>query len=104
MNLDIITIVTIIGTAAVSLGIGVIVAGTILRKNVEKKGTIMLKEAEVKAEALKNEKIMQAKEKFLQLKADHDKIISEKNQVLIANENKVKQKETTISHKLEDLQ
>jgi ribonuclease Y len=63
-----------------------------------------LKEAEVKAEALKNEKIMQAKEKFLQLKTDHDKVITEKNQALIAVENKVKQKETTISHKLEDLQ
>jgi ribonuclease Y len=103
MNLDIMTIIIIAATALIALGLGVLIANMVIRRNIKKKGDIILKEAEVKAEALKNEKILQAKEKFLQLKAEHDKAISEKNQLIVAAENKVKQKEGSVSQKLEDL-
>lgn len=104
MNLDITTIVIIVAVAVVAIGLGILIASTILKKNIEKKGNILLQEAELKADAIKNEKILQAKEKFLQLKADHDKIISEKNQAIVSSENRAKQKEVTVSQKLEDLQ
>lgn len=104
MNLDINTIIIIVATAVAALGLGALIAVLIQRRSIRKKGNILLKEAEVKAEAIKNEKILQAKEKFLQLKADHEKTISEKNQSITVAENRIKQKESNVSHKLEDLQ
>ncbi len=92
----------IVGVA--SLAVGVVITSTILRKKVEKKSINILKEAQEKAEVLKKDKILQAKEKFLQLKAEHEKMIHERNAVLVNNENRLKQKESAFSQKMEDLQ
>ncbi len=62
----------------------------------------LIKEAEVKNEALKQEKILQAKEKFLQLKADHDKLVNERTQQIVVLENKAKQREGDLAKKVED--
>ena len=35
----------------------------------------LLKEAKIEAEALKKDKILQAKEKFIELKSEHEKVI-----------------------------
>ena len=103
MSFDITTIISIISVSVVSVGGGVLITTTFFRKNAEKKGDVLLREAEVMAEGIKNEKILQAKEKFLQLKTEHEKLISEKNQQILLNEGKIKQKELAISQKLEDL-
>ena len=42
------------------------------------KAQIIIKEAEAEAEVLKKNKILEAKEKFLHLKTEHEKVISEK--------------------------
>ncbi len=39
----------------------------------------IVSEAETEAEVIKKEKILQAKERFLQLKAEHEKVINDKN-------------------------
>ena len=65
-------------------------SGEMEKENFKKQKENMLKEAEVKNEALKQEKILQAKEKFLQLKAEHDKTTNERNQQLVVLENKAK--------------
>ncbi len=96
----IITIVVGIG----ALLLGFFVASTILRKAIEKKSEKILKEAEEKAEVLKKEKILQAKEKFLQLKAEHEKNINSRNSALQKSENRLKQKESSVSQKLEEFQ
>jgi len=62
----------------------------------------LIKQAEIKAETLKQEKILQAKEKFLQLKAEHDKSVNERTQQLSQLENKAKQKEGELAKKIED--
>jgi ribonucrease Y len=90
--------------AAISLGLGILIAGTVMRKNIVRKSQHILKEAISEAEVLKKEKILQAREKFLQLKADHEKYVSEKNQKIAAAENKLKQRESNFSQKIEDLQ
>jgi ribonucrease Y len=61
-----------------------------------------VKEAEVKNEAIKQEKIMQAKEKFLQLKSEHDKSVQERNASLVVNENKLKQQTADLHKKQEE--
>jgi len=97
-------VLPIIIVAAVSIGVGALIAGTIMRKTIIRKSQHILKEAKTEAEVIKKEKILQAKEKFLQLKAEHEKQVSEKNQKLSAAENKIKQRESTFSQKMEDLQ
>jgi len=83
---------------------GVIITSTILRKAVEKKSDRLLVEAKEKAEVYKKDKILQAKEKFLQLKIEHEKVINEKNAQILQSENRLKQKESSISQKAEEHQ
>jgi ribonuclease Y len=90
----------IIGVTGVILG-GVI-TGTILNRALERKRDALLKEAMDKAEVVKKEKILQAKEKFLQLKAEHEKFVHEKNEEVSKAENRLKQKESTLNLKLEE--
>ncbi len=63
-----------------------------------------MREAETEAEVIRKEKILQAKEKFLQLKTDHEKIFNERNNKLLQAENKIKQREVVYSQKFEELQ
>ncbi|MDR4989082.1 MAG: ribonuclease Y [Bacteroidales bacterium] len=97
-------LVAIVIVAVISLGLGILVTATIMRKNIVRKSQRILKEAISEAEVLKKEKILQAKEHFLQLKSEHEKLVSEKNQKIAAAENKIKQRESSLSHKLEELQ
>lgn len=89
--------------ALISIGAGIALSATFLRKSLEKKSQQILKEARNEAEVIKKEKILQAKEKFIQLKADHEKYVSAKNQEISVGENRVKQKENTLNQKLEEL-
>jgi ribonuclease Y len=62
----------------------------------------IIKEAELQAEALKKERILQAKEKFLQLKEEHENVVKEKNKKVQQAEDRVKQKESALSKSLEE--
>jgi ribonuclease Y len=84
------------------LGAGYGLATTVLRKSIENKSEGLLKEAEAKAELIKNERMLQAKEKFLQLKAEHEKTIQARNQEVQQSENRAKQKESSLSQKIEE--
>ncbi len=97
-------IITIIVIAAVSLGVGILIAATVMRKGIVRKSQRILKEAVSDAEVIKKEKILQAKEKFLQLKAEHEKFVSEKSQAINQAESRLKQKESTFSQKMEEIQ
>jgi len=104
MNLDlnIIEISIIAGGLILGLIVGFILAGSRLNRSAKKEKQNLIKEAEVKAEALKQEKILQAKEKFLQLKAEHDKAIQERNNHIAVTENRLKQKDNDLSKKIEE--
>ena len=91
-------------TAALSLLVGGLITSILLRKAVLKKSNLVLEEARANAEVIKKEKILQAKEKFLQLKSEHEKIIAGKNSNIQRNENRIRQKEQTLSKKIEDAQ
>lgn len=83
--------------------IGGIITGTIMNRALERKRDSLLKEAMDKAEVVKKEKILQAKEKFLQLKGEHEKFVHEKNEEVARNENRLKQKEGSLNQKVEEL-
>ncbi|MDR2835152.1 MAG: ribonuclease Y [Bacteroidales bacterium] len=99
MNL-IIEIVVVIVICVVSAIVTIIVSN----KLTNKKRSFIVEEAKQEAEVIKKEKLLQAKEQFLQLKSEHDKMINEKNQRIINAENKLKQRETTINTKFEEIQ
>ncbi len=94
----------IIGFLALVLGI---IAGKILfakntKKQVEEAELQVQKiisEAEARAETLKKEKLLEAKEKAVQLKSEHDKEVLERNRKIGDTENRIKQKEITINQK-----
>ncbi|MBQ6957569.1 MAG: ribonuclease Y [Bacteroidales bacterium] len=84
-------------TALISAGLGVL--GCILVRNFILKGKKeeILKNAEAEGEAIKKEKIFQAKEKFLQLKSEHEAYINDRNAQALQLENKLKQRELSLN-------
>ncbi|MCA6364727.1 MAG: ribonuclease Y [Bacteroidetes bacterium] len=95
------TIIAVIAAVA-GIGIGVLIAMTMLRNALERKAQDKLKQAETEGEALKKEKMLQAKEKFLQLKQEHEKAVNERNNQVQQAENRAKQKEQQLNQKIEE--
>jgi ribonuclease Y len=99
------TIVIII-TGLVALGIGVLLGKVIFAKNTQKQIELaeqeaqkIIKEAQLNAETLKKEKQLEAKEKFVQLKMEHEKEVMQRTQKLNEAENRIRQKEQSLSQK-----
>jgi ribonuclease Y len=91
---------------AIALILGVVAGKLIFTKDTKNKvaeseaqAQTILKEAELRAETIKKEKQLEAKEKFVQLKAEHDKEVLERNKKINDSENRAKQKELAINQK-----
>ncbi len=65
------------------------------------KANSIIKEAEIQAENLKKEKLLEAKEKIQELKAQFDADELERKEKLQTAENRIKQKESSLNQKLE---
>ena len=63
----------------------------------------IIEEAKKEGETLKEKKILQAKEKFLELKSQHDREVSEKNNKVKQAEDRIKNREREISQQQEQL-
>ncbi len=103
----IIPIITGIVAALAGLGLGKAIFAKDTKNKVEeakKQAESILSDAQFKAENLKKERLLEAKEKFVQLKADHDKELLEKNRKINDAENRIKQKEQSINQKMENLE
>lgn len=92
----------IISIVALILGFGA--SYLVWQQALKSKSRKIVSEAETEAEVIKKEKILQAKERFLQLKAEHEKVINEKNNKVGLAESRIKQKELSLSQKLEEAQ
>jgi len=99
MSITLIIILTAIISAGVAICAHILVRNVILKGKREE----ILKKAEAEGEALKKEKIFQAKEKFLQLKSEHEAYINERNAQALQMENKLKQRELTLNQQNADL-
>lgn len=99
--MDLISIIIgfIVG-AIVALAVFIILQKSALKGKSEE----IIKSAEIEGEKIKNEKILQAKEKFLSLKSEHDKYVNEKNAQIREAESRVKQKENTANQINAELQ
>ena len=93
----------LIGIAAGFIGGGAL-AYVIWNMALTKKKNGILAEAQSEGEVIKKDKILQAKEKFLQLKSDHEKYIQEKNTEINGIENRAKQKDAAVNQRRDELQ
>lgn len=81
------------------VGIGLLVNYLIAKS----RGDAMLKKAKEDAENLKKAKLLEVKEKFINLKADYEKEVAEREQKFRQIENQHNQKEQTIKQKYQEL-
>ncbi|MEM9649413.1 MAG: ribonuclease Y [Bacteroidota bacterium] len=66
----------------------------------KKEASDILREAKKEGENIKKDKIFQAKEKFLELKAEHEKVIINKDKKIAEAEKRTRDKESQISNEL----
>ena len=97
-------------TAIVCLGLGAFLgrklsepAFNAQKENAEAEARRIVEEAKVQAESVKKDRMLEAKEKFMQLKSEHEKEVNQRNRQLEQNENKYKQKEQQLNQQLEKL-
>jgi len=70
-------------------------------KDAEEQSKLILKEAEVKAESIKNDKILEGKENILKMKTEFEEDANRKKNIIITNEQKLKQKEVNLNKQIE---
>ena len=99
MNTAVLLILVGISSAVVALTAYILIRRILLKGQKEE----IIRKAEIEAEAIKKEKIFQAKEKFLQLKSEHEQYINEKNKHINDVEARLKQKENSLNQQNAEL-
>ncbi|MGA8853518.1 MAG: ribonuclease Y [Christiangramia sp.] len=93
--------------AVVGLAIGFAIAKMLEKKqasntiaSAKKEAAGILKEAKAEGESIKKDKILQAKEKFIELKSEHEKVILSRDKKINDAEKRIKDKESHVSNEL----
>ncbi len=98
------------------IAVAALVGGTVLGKLVFAKNTKkqvedaeqqaqrIIADGNLQAENLKKEKLLEAKEKFVQLKSEHEKDVLQRNQKIVESESRIKQKEQSLNQKDQNLE
>lgn len=81
-------------------GLGAVSAYLFLNKKSESKAGQMIKDAQEKAKSIVKSSELEAKEKFFQLKNEHDKEIRSRNKELEEKEHELRKKEQSLSDRL----
>ena len=102
--LNTLTIIIPIAALLVGLAVGYLITATLLKKAVTKEEAALLEEAKEKAEVIKKERILQAKEKFLQMKDEHEKACNDRKRELASAENRINQLKQDANKKMEEAQ
>ena len=91
---------------AVALGIGLLLGRVLFAKNTKQQidaadfeSKRMLADAKLNADSYKKERELEAKEKFVTLKSAYESEVNQRNQKIVEGENRIKQKEQSLSSK-----
>ena len=95
------SITIIIGVS--SLLLGSVISFFILKNTNISKSNSILEDAKKEADRIKKDKILQAKEKFIELKSQHERSINEKNREFNKAQSRVKEKETKLNQRLGEM-
>lgn len=100
-------ILTIAIAAVVGLALGFGIAKMLEKKQAsntiagaKKEAASIIKEAKAEGESIKKDKILQAKEKFIELKSEHEKVILARDKKINEAEKRIKDKESHVSNEL----
>ena len=100
-------ILIIIVAAVVGLALGFAIAKMLEKKqasntiiSAKKEANSIIKEAKAEGESIKKDKILQAKEKFIELKSEHEKVILSRDKKIGDAEKRIKDKESHVSNEL----
>jgi ribonucrease Y len=107
MDPYIITIIAAIAALVVGIIAGKFIFAKDTRKRIEEaelQAQTLIKEAELRAETVRKEKELEAKERFVQLKAEHEREVLERNRKVVEGENRIRQKEQSVNQKTEQLE
>ena len=88
----------------IGLVVGAVAAYILSNSKLNKKVQTRLEEAENQAEAIKRDKLLEVKEKFLNKKAELEKEVQQRDQKLQQSENRLRQKEMQLNQRQGDLQ
>ncbi|MGB2224969.1 MAG: ribonuclease Y [Polaribacter sp.] len=75
--------------------------GKKILEETKKEAETIIKEAKIDAESIKKDKILQAKEKFIELKSEHEKFILGREKKMSDVEKRIKDRESQISSELD---
>ena len=103
--MDNIVIFIIIGIVGIAIGFGVAKYleknnASQLLKSAKKNATSILKTANSEAETVKKDKMLQAKERFIELKSEHEKVIFSREKKMSEAEKRTRDKESQTSSEL----
>jgi len=104
MDALVITISVGIAGAIIGLIVGRTLQGKTASKKVkeaEEQSKLILKEANVNAESIKKDKILEAKENLIKMKSEFEEEAARKKNIILTNEQKLKQKEANLNKQFE---
>ena len=87
----------------VGAALGFVIAFVVIKALNKKAGNSIIEAATKEAEQIKKDKLLEAKEKFFQLKTEHEQVINEKRQKSQQYENKLKQREQALNQKTSEV-
>ena len=101
------TILLIVGATIIGIVIGFIISKTLQKnnaskiiKNAKRNAATIIKDANQDGEAVKKDKIFQAKERFFELKSEHEKVIFSREKKISEAEKRTRDKESQTSSEL----
>ncbi len=97
-------LIYILSGIALGLILGYVAFVIVRKKQLEQEKSNILKDAKRKAENIKKDRILEAKERFMQMKGDHERSVQKQRQEMANIENRAKQKEQSLNDRMRDLQ
>jgi ribonuclease Y len=87
----------------VGVGVGYMLFVSARKKQLESDKNRILEEAKMQGENLKKDRILEAQEKYMQLRSEYEKETNKRSQELALSENRMKQKEQSLDDKIRNL-
>ena len=103
-------IIVVLASVAATIILSLVIGNLIAKKKIQRKeqdaqnkAGLIVKEAELQAENIKKDRILEAKEKLLKMKQEFEEEANRKKNQIISNEQKIKQREAQLSKELETI-
>ncbi len=97
------TLVFSLAGILIGLALGYVVFVVLRKGQLDSQKAAIIEEAKLQAENIKKDRILEAKEKYMTLKSEHEKEVNRRNQEMNNAENRIRQKEQSWDQKNQNL-